>query len=551
MPSYCSTISHSTNPLATHGMVTSPNHLATQAGLDILRRGGTAVDAAVAAAAVLAVVYPHMCTLGGDSFWLVFNAGTGELRGLNASGRAGSKATIRHYRDKGYERIPARGVEAANTVPGAVSGWMEAAAYSRSALGSPLSWEVLLESARDYAEGGFPVSPSLACWSRANAAAGDRELRCLQRFPGFAQTFMPYGRALETGVLFRQPALAATLRTLASEGGEVFYRGSLARRMVAFLEAHGGLLTAEDFAGHHADWVEPISVNYRGMQVFSLPPNTQGMASLEILNILDRFDVASLGEGSADYCHLIIEATKESFLDRDAYLSDPAFTHIPLDWLLSERHGREQAARIDMARAAGPRPPLDPKGDTVWLGAVDGAGNAVSLIQSIYYDFGSGIVPDGTGVLLQNRGCFFSLDPNHVNCLLPGKRTFHTLTPAILLHGGRPRLVYGTMGGEGQPQTQAAMLTRMVDFGMSPQEAVAAPRWLYGRSWGAETNDLKMESRFAPGVMEELRRRGHAVTEVADYTDSMGHAGAILIRQEDGVLQGAADPRGDGLAAGW
>ena len=549
-PSYCATISQSTNPLTTRGMVTSPNYLATQAGLDVLRRGGNAVDAAVATAVTLAVVYPQMCTPGGDTFWLIYNAKTGELRGLNASGRAGARATIDFYASKGLKTIPSRGYLAANTVPGAVSGWDEAYRYSQSALKTTMPWKELFASAIAYARDGFPVSTSLSYWSAVNADPDDKVFRDLQRFPEFARVFMKDGKPLVTGDMFRQPDLAATLTAIAEKGAAEFYRGDIARRIVADLEKNGGMLSLKDFADHKADWVEPIRVNYRGLSACNLPPNTQGMASLEILNILNNFDVKAMGEGSADYYHAVIEATKEAFADRDAYLSDPAFVSIPLDRLLSEDHGKKQAERIDMKKAAGPKAPLDPKGDTIWLGVVDKDGNAVSLIQSIYHDFGSGIVAEGTGVLLQNRGSFFSLDPKHVNHLEPGKRTMHTLNPAMLLKDGKPYLVYGTMGGEGQPQTQAAIVTRVVDFGMSPQEAITAPRWLYGRTWGAASNDVKLEGRIPASVVEELKKRGHPVKVVEDFTDTMGHAGAILVR-DNGVLQGATDPRGDGLAAGF
>lgn len=549
-PSYCATISQSTNPLTTRGMVTSPNYLATQAGLDVLRRGGNAVDAAVATAVTLAVVYPQMCTPGGDNFWLIYNAKTGELRGLNTSGRAGARATIDFYASKGLKTIPSRGYLAANTVPGAVSGWDEAYRYSQSALKTTMPWKELFASAIAYARDGFPVSTSLSYWSAVNADPDDKVFRDLQRFPEFARVFMKDGKPLVTGDMFRQPDLAATLTAIAEKGAAEFYRGDIARRIVADLEKNGGMLSLKDFADHKADWVEPIRVNYRGLSACNLPPNTQGMASLEILNILNNFDVKAMGEGSADYYHAVIEATKEAFADRDAYLSDPAFVSIPLDRLLSEDHGKKQAERIDMKKAAGPKAPLDPKGDTIWLGVVDKDGNAVSLIQSIYHDFGSGIVAEGTGVLLQNRGSFFSLDPKHVNHLEPGKRTMHTLNPAMLLKDGKPYLVYGTMGGEGQPQTQAAIVTRVVDFGMSPQEAITAPRWLYGRTWGAASNDVKLEGRIPASVVEELKKRGHPVKVVEDFTDTMGHAGAILVR-DNGVLQGATDPRGDGLAAGF
>lgn len=550
-PSYCATISQSSNPLASHGMVTSPNYLATQAGLDILRRGGNAVDAAIATAVTLAVVYPQMCTPGGDNFWLIYNSKTGELKGLNASGRAGSKATMEFYASKGLKAIPSRGYLAANTVPGAVSGWDEAYRYSHSALKTSMPWKELFASAVEYAENGFPVSTSLAHWSAVNADTSDKEFRALQRFPEFARVFMKNDAPLAAGDILRQPDLAATLSTIAEKGAGEFYTGSIAKKIVADLEKHGGMLTLEDFASHKADWVQPISVNYRGLTACNIPPNTQGMASLEILNVLNNFNIKDMGEGSADYYHAIIEATKEAFIDRDTYLSDPAFVSIPLDRLLSEEHGKAQAERINMAKAAGPKAPLDPKGDTIWLGVVDKDGNAVSLIQSIYHDFGSGIVAEGTGVLLQNRGSFFSLDPKHVNHLEPGKRTMHTLNPAMLLKDGKPYLVYGTMGGEGQPQTQAAIVTRVVDFGMAPQEAITAPRWLYGRTWGAASNDVKLEGRIPADVVEELKRRGHPVKVVEDFTDTMGHAGAILVHAENGVLQGATDPRGDGLAAGY
>lgn len=549
---YSDTPSRTVNPLSTRGIVTSPHYLASQSGLEVLRKGGTAVDAAIAAAAVLTVVYPHMCTVGGDNFWLIYNAETGELKALNAGGRSGEKASIEFYTEKGLKKIPARGYLAANTVPGVVSGWDEAYRYSRTSMGSPLTWKELLADPIDYARHGFPVSTSLAYWSRINTDPSDRECRDLRRFDGFRAMYLKDGgKPYATGDVLCLPVLADTLELLADKGADEFYRGGIARRITADLEAHGGVLTPEDFAQHKADWVEPISVAYRGYRACNVPPNTQGMASLEILNILNNFDVRKLGEGSADYYHLLIEATKEAFIDRDRYLSDPAFVTIPLDFLLSPRHGREQAARISMERAAGKLPPLDPKGDTVWLGVVDARGNAVSLIQSIYHDFGSGIVAGDTGVLLQNRGSFFSLDPEHVNALRPRKRTFHTLNPAMLMKDGKPYLVYGAMGGEGQPQTQAAVVTRIVDFGMTPQDAVNAPRWLFGRTWGATSNDLKLEGRIPASVSEALRKRGHPVKITDAYTDVMGHAGAILIDPDTGVRQGAADPRGDGLAAAY
>ena len=552
VPQYTATISAATNPLSTRGIVTSPNYLASQAGLEILRKGGTAVDAAIATASTLAVVYPQMCTLGGDNFWLIYNAKTAEQKALNASGRSGEKATIDFYKSKGVSKIPSRGYLAANTVPGVVSGWGAAYEYSKGNMKSSLRWKDLLASAIDYADKGFPVSTSLAFWSEINTNPADSEFRNLQRFDAFRKTYLHAdGSPYTVGQVMRLPELAGTLRQLADKGSKEFYTGDIAKRIVADLQTNGGLLTLSDFAAHKADWVKPIYADYRGYKAANFPPNTQGMASLEILNVLNNFDIKAMGEGTADYYHAIIEATKEAFADRDKYLSDPDFVKIPLDYLLSAQHGKEQAARIRMDKAAEKVTPLDPKGDTIWLGVVDAQGNTVSLIQSIYHDFGSGIVAGGTGVLLQNRGSFFSLDPKHVNHVEPRKRTFHTLNPAMLLKDGKPYLVYGTMGGEGQPQTQAAIVTRVVDFGMTPQEAIAAPRWLYGRTWGASSNDLKLEGRIPQKVADELKRRGHPVRLIENYTDTMGHAGAILVDQATGVRQGGTDPRGDGAAVAY
>nr|WP_267362701.1 gamma-glutamyltransferase [Gilliamella sp. B2772] len=549
---YCDTPSRCLNPITTNVMVTSPNYLATQAGIDVLHKGGNAVDAAIAVASTLAVVYPQMNTIGGDNFWLIYNAKTKELKGLNASGRSGSLATIDYYKNKGFHKIPSRGYLAANTVPGVVSGWDEAYQYASKNMKTALPWNTLFASAIDYAENGFSVSPSLNYWTTINIDPKDKEFRNLQRFSEFKKVFLKDdGQAYQIGEILKQPDLANTLKIIANKGAKEFYQGDIAKNIVNDLQSHGGVLTLDDFAKHRATWVAPIHVNYRQYTAYNLPPNTQGMASLEILNILNNFDIKSLGEGSADYYHLIIEATKQAFADRDKYLTDPDFNQIPLNLLLSTQHGQQQAKQIDMQKGCVETKPLDPKGDTVWFGVVDAEGNAVSIIQSIYHDFGSGIVAKDTGILLQNRGSFFSLDPNHINRLEPNKRTFHTLNPAMLLKDNKPYLVYGTMGGEGQPQTQAAIVTRIVDFDMTPQDAINAPRWLYGRTWGASSNNLKVEGRIPNDVIHSLKLRGHDVQIVDDYTDTMGHAGAILIDTNHHLLMGATDPRGDGLAAGY
>lgn len=534
------------------GMVTTPHYLASQAAIKVLQEGGNAVDGAIAAASTLAVVYPHMNSIGGDNFWLIYNAKTGELKALNASGRSGEKATIDFYKNKGYNTIPARGYLAANTVPGAVSGWQEAYDYAKKSMGHSMPWNKLLDSSIHYAKNGFPVTQSQEKNTKMSLDEKDKEFRNLQRFEGFVKTYLKAnGEPYKEGELFKQPDLANTLQVIANQGANGFYKGEIAKKIVADLQANGGLLTEKDFADHRADWVKPITVNYRGYQAYNLPPNTQGMASLEILNILNNYDMKKIGEGTADYYHVMIESIKQAFADRDKYLTDPEFSDIPLDRLLSKEHGKALAERIDMKKAATDVQPLDPKGDTVWFGVVDKEGNAVSIIQSIYHEFGSAVIPKDTGVVLQNRGSFFSLDKTKVNHLEPKKRTFHTLNPAMLMKNGKPYLVYGTMGGEGQPQTQAAIVTRIVDYGFSVQDAIEAPRWLHGRTWGAVSNDMKIEGRVPAEVTKELIKRGHPVNVFPDYSDTMGHAGAILIDPVTNVKYGGADPRGDGAAVGY
>ncbi|WNS78947.1 gamma-glutamyltransferase [Domibacillus sp. DTU_2020_1001157_1_SI_ALB_TIR_016] len=538
--------------LASNGMVTAPHYLAAGAGLDVLKKGGNAIEAAIAVASTLAVVYPHMNSIGGDNFWLISNQQTKEMKALNSSGRAGQKATIDFYRQKGFTSIPARGYLAAVTVPGAVAGWEEAYEYSKESMGGKLPWAELLAPAISYAKHGYPVTPSQEHWTNVNLNVDDHEFRYLQRFKGFRDTFLKKdGTAYRAGEIMKQPDLARTLEAIAEEGVQVLYRGKIGERIVEEIRENGGVLTKEDFARHRSDWVNPISVPYRGYTAYNLPPNTQGFASLSILNIVNQFDLRFIEEGSSEYYHLLIEATKLAFADRDEWLTDPEFLHIPLRKLLSVERGRQLAAQIDFSHANNLNKQLEPKGDTVWLGVVDKDGNAVSFIQSIYHDFGSGIVPEGTGITLQNRGSFFSLDPEHINRLEPNKRTFHTLNPAMLLKDDRPYLVYGTMGGEGQPQTQAALVTRMIDYGYSVQAAIEAPRWLYGRTWGAGSNSLKAEARIPEFVLQQLSEKGHSVELEEDFSDTMGHAGAILIDPQTNVKHGGADPRGDGAALGF
>jgi gamma-glutamyltranspeptidase/glutathione hydrolase len=524
--------------LATRGAVAAPHHAASQAGLSILQRGGSAVDAAIAANAVLAVVYPHMAGLGGDLFALVWDASAGRLVGLNASGRSGSAATIDWFQRRGHQRIPSRGPLACVTVPGAVDGW-----WRLHQDHGRLPWESLFEAAIELASDGFAVPDSLAAWSIPNAEILDAD-------PTARATFRPDGRPLQMGERLTLSALGRTIRTVAKHGPDAFYRGEIAEQVAAYLQERGGLLTADDFAANAPSAVEPITSTYRGYTACQLPPNTQGFVALEMLGILDGLDVAAMGDASTAYVHTLAEAARLAFVDRDRYLTDPDFLDIPLDRLLSSEHAAELRGKLDPTRKGDSASAAAP-GGTCYLCAVDRDGNAVSLIQSVYFDFGSGVVAGETGVLLQNRGSFFSLDPAHPNRLEPRKRTFHTLIPAMLLKDGQPALVYGNMGGEGQPQSQAAVVTRILDFGYDIQRAIDAPRWLYGRTWGTESAALTIEDGIAPEVGERLTAMGHDVRRVPMWSDTMGHAQAIQIDREQGVYWAAADPRSDGAAAGW
>ena len=527
---------------ARHGAVATPHALASDAGLAILRAGGNALDAAIAAAATLAVVYPHMNGVGGDNLWLVYDAGRERLRALNAAGRSAIAADLESYRRRFGEAIPARGGPAALTVPGAVSGWWEAHRYSREAMKSPIPWTALLEAAIAHARDGIAVSASQRRVTAATPAlfdgrADDDVRRTL--WPIYHPERFAEGR-------LTQSALGATLAAVARDGAEDFYRGALARRLAAAAAAVGSPLTVDDLAKHEATWVEPLRLPYRTGEAASFPPPAQGFAALAILGLLDGFDVAALDD--ADLVHLSVEATKLAFEDRNRWLADPDVVDVPVAVAL-DRDRLAERRRLISRRAARPVDATRSAGDTVAVVTADGAGNAVSMIQSLYHEFGAGVVAGDTGVLLQNRGAFFSLDPEHPNRLAPRKRTATTLIPSMYLAGGRPRFVYGTMGGEGQPQTQAALVTRMVDRGLGPQAAVEAPRWLFGRTWGEPTTALRLESRFPDTVAARLRERGHQVQVVEPWSDLMGHAQAIAL-DADGLRAGS-DPRADGAAKGW
>lgn len=526
-------------PMAQRGMVACPHHLASGAGLQILQQGGNAIDAAIAVNSTLGVVYPHMTGIGGDAFWLIYHAKTGQLHALNGSGRAVQAATRSFYQAQRLDAIPVRGPLAAITVPGAVDSWTTAhQRFGRLPLAQ------VLQPAIDYAAEGYPVSLSQERWTRTNR-------KTLADYQFSRQVFLPDGQVPAAGSLMTNLGLAATLQAIATYGRDGFYGGAVATEMTRYLTEIGGLITAADLAQHRSDWVEAIATQYRGHTIWEFPPNTQGFTVLSILNLLEGFDLAKLGHNTADYVHLIVEATKLAFADRDRWLSDPKFDKIPLDQLISKAYADHRRPLIDMNRAA-PGAIAGIGGDTTYSAVVDAEGNAVSMIQSLYHDFGSGVVAGETGVILQNRGCFFSLHDSHINRLEPGKRTFHTLIPAMATdEQNRPSLVFGTMGGEGQPQTQVAMLTRFLDFGYDPQTAIDQPRWLYGRTWGSTSTGLSIEGRFSAEVCEDLSRRGHPVSLLPAWSEQMGHAHMIQIEQPGRLLKGGSDPRSDGIAVGW
>lgn len=520
------------------GLVVAPHGLAASAGLAVLREGGNAIEAMVAAAAAVAVVYPHMNGLGGDGFWLIA-APDGEPVGIDACGTTGAAATPALYR--GLAEIPARGPLAANTVAGTVSGWGEALELA-ARWGGRMPLERLLEDAIWLADSGFPASDNQAATTALKADE-------LARVPGFADTFLVAGAAPAPGATFRNAALAETLRCLARNGLDDFYRGELARRIAADLGRLGAPVGADDLAGHRAVRCAPLSVDLAAGTVYNMPPPTQGVTALMILGLIDRLGLEDGKRDGFAHVHLVVEATKRAFRLRNAHLGDPATMDVDAaDWLTA-RTLDETARGIDRGTAA-PWPEAGPDGDTIWMGAVDGAGRAVSFIQSLYWEFGSGVVLPETGLVWQNRGSGMSLADSGPNRLAPGRKPFHTLNPPLARLADGRVMAFGTMGGEGQPQTQAALYSRIVTYGMDPQAAVTAPRWLLGRAWGEETTSLRIEEGFGRDVVQALAAAGHEVETVPAHSDVMGHAG-VAIRYPDGRLSGASDPRSNGAVAAW
>ena len=543
----------------TRGMVACANYLATQTGLQILTSGGNAIDAAIAANLTMTVVYPSTCSAGGDLFMLIWHAKTQRLYALNGRGRAPGGMTPELFAAKKMRQIPARGPLSIN-VPGAIDGWFEALERFGS-----LPVEQVFAPAIGYAEEGMPVTAKMSGWFK-NAEP------LLKHWSSSSEVFLRDGRPPQPGEVLRQPKLARSYRMLAHEGRDAFYRGPLGRAACDYVQQCGGVLAMEDLQKHHSDWVEPISTNYRGYDVCEFPPNTQGIAALEMLNIIEGYDLKAMGYQMPETLHVLLEAKKLAFADRDRYVSDPAFVDVPVERLLDKGYAAQQRARIRLDRATPCfAPGLEKEGDTMYLCTADREGNVVSLIQSLYNGFGSGIVGGETGMLLHNRGSYFSLDPRHVNYLQPHKRTMHTLTPAMVLHDGAPYVALGAMGGDGQPQTHVQLVTDIIDFGLDVQQAVTAPRWRSGRFetrnprqgeiHGQRTLDEQyeqlisemviLERRFPGGTALALDLLGHRVRVDGPWEDGMGHAQAIAINPQTHVFEGAADPRCDGLALGW
>ena len=532
--------------IATQGMAATSHPLASQVALDILKRGGTAVDAAIAANAAIGLMEPISNGVGGDLFAIVWDAKTKKLHGLNASGRSPQSLTLAKLREElrklNRTTIPPRG-SLPVSVPGAVDGWFEL----HRKFGK-LPMKELLQPAISYARNGFPVTEVIAEGWAIN-------VKSLKDYPNFAETFMPNGRAPAKGEIFRNPLLANTLSAIAEGGRDAFYKGEIAQRIEKYMKANGGYLTAADMAAHHSEWVEPVSTNYRGYDVWELPPNTQGIAALQMLNILEAYDIKSMGFGSPEYLHLFVEAKKLAFEDRARFYADPEFSKIPLKTLLSKDYAAKRRPLINLEKAA-LEYPVDKAlehGDTIYMTVADAAGNMVSLIQSNYRGMGSGMTPDGCGFIFQDRGELFSLKDGHPNVYAPGKRPFHTIIPAFVTKDGKPWLSFGVMGGSMQPQGHVQIVVNLIDFGMNLQEAGDAPRARHEGS--SEPTDEVMrdggevilEAGFSPETVKSLQARGHKVTVENDG----GFGGYQAIKRENGVYFGASESRKDGAAQGY
>jgi gamma-glutamyltranspeptidase/glutathione hydrolase len=528
--------------IASHGMAATSQPLATMVAIDILKQGGNAIDAAIAANAMLALTEPTGCGLGGDLFAIIWDAGTSKLYGLNASGRSPLSLTLEYFIKHEYSRIPAYGPLPVSA-PGCVDGWFE----MHKKFGT-LPVDAILAPAITYAREGFPVSELIAYSMEIGAIR-------LQQYPGFKETFMPGGKTPGKGEIFRNPGLANTLEKIASGGRDAFYKGDIAKIISAYMKEQGGFLTYDDLASHRSEWVEPVSVNYRGYDIWELPPNGQGIATLQIMTILEGFDIKSMGFGSKEYIHLFIEAKKLAFEDRAKYYADPDFSKIPVEQLISEEYAAERRKLINPERSARIYEAGNPEpGNTIYLTVADREGNMVSLIQSNYRGMGSGMTPPGLGFILQDRGELFCLEKGHNNCYAPGKRPFHTIIPGFVTKDGKPLISFGVMGGDMQPQGHVQVLVNIIDFEMNLQEAGDAPRVRHGGSsepTGGKMQDggiVYLESGFDYEAIRELAKMGHTIQyDVGGY----GGYQAIMYDDTQGVYYGASESRKDGMAAGY
>ena len=530
--------------LSTRGMVACPHALASEAGVDVLRAGGSAVDAAIAASAALGVIYPHMCGIGGDAFWLIYDAGTRKVSYLEGGGRAAASASLAWFGAKGLAEVPFRGILPATlTTPGAVASWCEAHARF-----GKLPLERDLESAIHYAREGYPVTARLAGW------IGEVQGELAQQRDS-AALFLPAGKAPAAGTKLVNAGLARTLEAIAAAGRAGFYEGEVAADLARFAKEEGGFFGKEDLAGQAATWGEPLRGTYRDITLFETPAPTQGFTVLEMLNLLEPLELHRREFLGPDHVHLLVQAKQIAYNDRDQSLADPRFAEVPMDRLISKDYAAKRRGLIDPARAlAWDQVPSygSLKGDTVYVAAVDAQGNAASLIFSLYGVFGSCVTAGGTGIVLQNRSAYFSLDPRHPNRLEPGKVPLHTLIASLALRDGKLWAVLGCMGADGQPQIHLQSYVAMADFGCNIQEALEAPRWLSGRFALGEPRDLlNIEARFPKATIDELERRGHQVNRWGDWAELAGHAHGITIDPDSGVRGGGADPRSDGAAIGY
>jgi len=528
--------------IAQHGMAATSQPLATQVAIDILKAGGSAVDAAIAANAVLGLVEPTGNGMGGDLFAIVWDAKSGKLHGLNASGRSPYDLTLEYFKKNNITKIPSFGPLPVS-VPGCVDGWFEL----HGKFGK-LPMDQILAPAIKYAREGFPVSELIAYYWNSNS-------RSLKNFPGFEQIFMPDGKAPAKGDIFRNPYLARTLELLANQGRDVFYKGEIAEKIVKYMRENGGFLSMRDFADHTSEWVDPVSVNYRGYDVWELPPNGQGIAALQMLAILENYDLKGMGFGSADYMHHFTEAKKLAFEDRAKYYADPDFNKIPVADLISKEYGKKRAALINPARAARSYTPGELEhSSTIYLTTADSEGNMVSLIQSNYRGMGSGMTPGELGFVLHDRGEMFTLEEGHFNVYEPHKRPFNTIIPAFMTKDGKPVMSFGVMGGAMQPQGHVQIVCNIVDFGMNIQEAGDAPRMQHlgsSEPTGEKMTDggvLTIETGFSWEAVRELVRKGHTI-----QYDLGGYGGyqAIMFDPIRKIYFGASESRKDGQAAGY